>query len=575
MDFELAIPFAAKLIPHITPDTLLMERLSSHGLTTGRIVLPAHFFNTHDLVQLDRLAKEENDRFLIFQIIALKNILLDRDDLVVQDLQTLVPALVTYLSRHAIDGWLYRRNRDGILLPWLIDAIEYIEPPEDTGLPFVSINLLANTIQSASRSEDNPDKPEMWRSGMTNAIMFRGREMGELTVPELLARKGFFRECPEFKAEYETQVARFRSFQPQFGKQFYAANHAFLLNKKDRFDGLEFYRFQEDMPVKCINDEEMLSRRIEVNTDRRAEGVHGYEFTRIPLHCYLYMFHLELHENIWVHVQNLKEYTYRPELRDKLVLPEEHRILVDILTSRMDVLMSDIIEGKSGGTTILCMGAPGLGKTLTAEVYSEVVSKPLYRVHSGHLGTSAESVESSLATILRRAARWDCILLLDEADVYIRKRDNDMQHNAIVAEFLRTLEYFSGLLFMTTNRMDDVDDAILSRCIAVIRYEIPPREDAMRLWHTLAEQFQISLSDKLVQDLVSAFPNSSGRDIKELLKLTSRFCAGIGEPVSLPAFKRCAIFRGKNSYTSLSRDKAVAHLSKVLEDCVARAKEQS
>ncbi|MBS1187096.1 MAG: ATPase family protein [Burkholderiaceae bacterium] len=548
MEFDIAIPFATKLIPHLLPDTPLVERLSSHGLTSGKIVVPSRLFSEHDLEQLDKLAKQDKDLSLQFQIIALRNILQDNGAQVVDDLLQLVPAIVAYLSRHAIDGWLYRRNRDGILLPWLVDSIEYIEPPEGTGLPFVAISLLANTMQSANRQEEDADNAEMWRSGMTNAILFRRREMGQWTVPELLARKGFFRECPEFKAEYEAQVARFQRFQPQSGKQFYARNHAFLLSPEKRLDGLEFYRFEKDIPVKCINDEEMISRRIEVNTDRRAGCVHGLDFTRIPLHCYLHMFHLELHENIWVHVQNLEEYSYRPGLRDKLVLPQQHRILIDILTSRMDMLMDDIIEGKSGGTTILCMGAPGLGKTLTAEVYSEVVGKPLYRVHSGQLGTSAESVESSLAAILRRAARWECILLLDEADVYIRKRDNDMQHNAIVAEFLRTLEYFNGLLFMTTNRMDDVDDAILSRCIAVIRYEIPPREDAIRLWRTLADQFRIPISDSLVQELVETFPNSSGRDIKELLKLTSRFCAGVNEAVSLPAFKQCAAFRGKSGY---------------------------
>jgi AAA+ superfamily predicted ATPase len=191
------------------------------------------------------------------------------------------------------------------------------------------------------------------------------------------------------------------------------------------------------------------------------------------------------------------------------------------------------------------MGASGLGKTLTAEVYSEVVGKPLYRVHSGQLGISADSVESALTTILRRAARWDAILLLDEADVYIRRRDNDLQHNAIVAEFLRTLEYFDGLLFMTTNRVGDVDDAILSRCIAVIKYEIPPHDDAIRLWQSLSTQFRADLPAELIADLVINFPNSSGRDIKELLKLTSRYCMSTSVPLSLEAFRQCAVFRGK------------------------------
>jgi AAA+ superfamily predicted ATPase len=240
----------------------------------------------------------------------------------------------------------------------------------------------------------------------------------------------------------------------------------------------------------------------------------------------------------------MTEYRYQPELRDKLILPTHHRDLIDILTSNMNILVQDFVPGKSGGTTILCRGAPGLGKTLTAEVYSEVVGKPLYRVHSGQLGITAASVEESLTDILRRAVRWDAILLLDEADVYIRKRDNDLEHNAIVAEFLRTLEYFNGLLFMTTNRIDDVDDAILSRCIATIQYEVPPKDDAIRLWQSLSAQFNADLSDELIEKLTNTYSQASGRDIKELLKLTSKFCRAKNMPFSEDAFRQCAVFRG-------------------------------
>ncbi len=226
------------------------------------------------------------------------------------------------------------------------------------------------------------------------------------------------------------------------------------------------------------------------------------------------------------------------------MLPQAHRDLIDILTADRNFLVQDVVPGKSGGTTILCKGAPGLGKTLTAEVYAEVVGKPLYRVHSGQLGVTASSVEASLTAILQRAARWDCVLLLDEADVYIRRRDNDLQHNAIVAEFLRTLEYFSGLLFMTTNRVGDIDEAILSRCIAIIDYQAPGPADAQRLWSTLASQLGIELTPELSGQLVADYAGASGRDIKELLKLTSKYCRRRGEPLSAAAFAQCAVFRG-------------------------------
>jgi len=86
--------------------------------------------------------------------------------------------------------------------------------------------------------------------------------------------------------------------------------------------------------------------------------------------------HLELHHHLWVHVNDIKPYRYQPELKQKLILREEQIDLIDILTAEMDVLMDDIVEGKSGGTTVLCAGPAGVGKTLTAEVYSELLSVP-------------------------------------------------------------------------------------------------------------------------------------------------------------------------------------------------------
>lgn len=568
MEFELSVTQVNSLLASTDKETPLAQRLSAHGLTNGRILVPDHIFDDGSLEHLWQLAQKDNDKPLMFQIIALRNIRTGAENSpVVSQLEMLVAALEDFFATDAIDKWVYRRNKDGVLLPWLVDSIEYVQRQEGPypGIPYVSIQLLANTIAATNLIDDNA--PDQWRSGMTSAILFYQRDLGRMTIPELLARKGFFKECPEFKEEYEKQAERFRNLQPFYGKQFVAKHSGFLTKEGDSqlAGNLEFFRITPGTGAKCVNDEETIERRIETHSDRRSSGGGGFgggfgggygggygrgfgfgkQFNRIPLHCYLYMFHLELHRNFWVHVQNLEEYRYKPELRTKLILPPEHRQLIDILTSHMDILMDDIIEGKSGGTTILCMGAAGLGKTLTAEVYSEVVGKPLYRVHSGQLGTSAESVEASLSAILKRAARWDSILLIDEADVYIRQRDNDLQHNAIVAEFLRTLEYFDGLLFMTTNRVDDVDDAILSRCIAVIRYEIPSREDAFKLWKTLSAQFQVELSDDLIGLLVRDFPNSSGRDIKELLKLTSRLCSSTGAPVSIEAFHECAIFRGR------------------------------
>jgi SpoVK/Ycf46/Vps4 family AAA+-type ATPase len=242
-------------------------------------------------------------------------------------------------------------------------------------------------------------------------------------------------------------------------------------------------------------------------------------------------------------VDDLVPYEYRPQLKQKLVLPPSQTELIDILTAEMDVLQDDVIKGKGGGTTVLCAGPPGVGKTLTAEIYAEVTGRPLYRVHSGQLGLSVGAMEVALKEALTRAQRWGAVMLIDEADVYIRKRSDDIAANAVVGVFLRVLEYFDGLLFLTTNRIDDIDDAIVSRCIALIRYQSPDQVARERIWHVMAEQFALALSPSLVVTLAATWPRASGRDIKALARLVAKFCKHNDMPPTLEVFARCAIFR--------------------------------
>jgi ATPase family associated with various cellular activities (AAA) len=538
MDFEIPESLVHPLLAMIESESPLARQLNAHGVCHGKMLVSSKLFDSKSLNTLYSLSKANNESALMFQMLALDNIYNAPQARTIPALDQIVPGLIAYLSRDAIDGWLYRRAKDGTLLPWLVHRMRYVEP--DQGMPYVVVDMLANTMQSANSEWTDH---QMRRSGMTTSLVINRHDIVNRTIPELLAEFGFYKECAEFKREYEQHAQRFLKFQPRFGAQFVVSKAAFTVDEKGV---AELTRIVDGVSANCVNDEETLERRFQMTTDadfwRGANVDTGFE--KIPLHCYVCLFHLEWHRNIWVHVQHMTEYRYRPELRDKLVLPNHHRDLIDILTSKMNVFVQDFVPGKSSGTTILCQGAPGLGKTLTAEVYSEVVGKPLYRVHSGQLGTTAASVGATLSGILQRAARWDAILLLDEADVYIRRRDNDLEHNAIVAEFLRTLEYFSGLLFMTTNRIDDVDDAILSRCIAKIQYETPPKRDAVRLWKLLAEQLNADLTDDLIEALTRVYPKASGRDVKELLKLTTRYCRAKQIPLSEDAFRMCALFRG-------------------------------
>lgn len=541
MDLDIPEHLATALQALVGVHSPLGRQLGGQGAGRGTRVVASVHFDGPSATLLYQLALRAEARDLVFQMLALDNLHGETALCTATELPQLVPAIIDWLRRDLIDGWLYQRGKDGAMLAWLVHSVRLVTPTDGRG--YVVVSLLANTLLAAGR--EPPSDPRMRFAGMTWGLSFYAEDLPGRTIAGLFADQGFHKECLEFKREYEAQVERFMAVQPQFGAQFDVSGCLWRRGEGARA-ALEAVPLPEGSTAFCVNDEALLQRRFDLSADAhewRRQGI-ASGFDHIPQHCYLHLFHLEWHCHVWAHVGHLRDHVYQPALRERLVLPQGHRDLIDLLTVDRRFLVEDVMPGKSGGTTILCRGAPGLGKTLTAEVYAEVVGKPLYRVHSGQLGVTADSVEASLTQILKRAARWDCVLLLDEADVYIRRRDNDLQHNAIVAEFLRTLEYFSGLLFMTTNRVDDIDDAILSRCIAIIDYLPPDAEDARRLWTTLAAQFKAELPAGLVGDLVAAYPGISGRDIKELLKLTTKYCRHRGVPLSTRAFAHCAVFRG-------------------------------
>jgi hypothetical protein len=475
------------------------------------------------------------------------------------NLEPLVPAIARYLARGAIRGWLFSASVTGKPMAWVVSRLDYTpSSSEETGR--VLVELKANAKGKLA----------------SVTLMILPRDLGNRTVAEIFAAKGYLKETPDLIRVYDETAERYFDWRARYGAQFsgqgtgyYAENPTASHRDTDWSRKDVVVLSSGGGSARLVNDEGILSDRVlalDASGDilgpylRRANKSLRYKsedaaeavqaempkglFTQLPVHFYILMFHLELHHYLWVHVNDVEPYAYQPELKQKLILPEEQTDLIDILTAEMDVLMDDIIAGKSGGTTVLCAGPAGVGKTLTAEVYAEIIRRPLYRVHSGQLGLNVAAMETALKDVLTRAQRWGAVMLIDEADVYIRRRDDNIATNAVVGVFLRVLEYFNGLLFLTTNRVDDIDEAIISRCIALIKYHPPEADARRRIWQVMTEQFQLAVDDGLLDQLALLFPTASGRDIKGLAKLVAKYCHQKQVPPGLEAFKRCSVFRG-------------------------------
>ncbi|KAH6653884.1 hypothetical protein BKA67DRAFT_263439 [Truncatella angustata] len=175
---------------------------------------------------------------------------------------------------------------------------------------------------------------------------------------------------------------------------------------------------------------------------------------------------------------------------DQLVLPPGHKEMVKSMIrqhfrekaiSPFEQDQGDVVRGKGKGLIMLLHGVPGVGKTSTAECVADSFGKPLFQITSGDLGTTAKEVEAALEENFSLASRWDCILLIDEADVFLAERTKeDFIRNSLVAVFLRVLEYYAGVLFLTTNRVGVFDEAFTSR-IHISLYYPPLKRDAAHL----------------------------------------------------------------------------------------------
>ena len=141
-------------------------------------------------------------------------------------------------------------------------------------------------------------------------------------------------------------------------------------------------------------------------------------------------------------VDKFKRINWNHGAFESLVLSVEKKELIkSLVCAERDILISDIIPGKSGGSVIILTGPPGAGKTLTAEAAAEFSRKPLVRTTAGELGDKAPELENQLKKILKLCELWKAILLIDEAEAYLENRVyGNTTRNAVVSVLLRLLE---------------------------------------------------------------------------------------------------------------------------------------
>lgn len=187
----------------------------------------------------------------------------------------------------------------------------------------------------------------------------------------------------------------------------------------------------------------------------------------------------------------------------------------------------DPIEGKGAGLAILLHGPSGVGKTLTAETIALATGRPLLSISVAEIGTQADCAEIKLESIFADAQRWRAVLLIDEADVFLEERvkTDNPNRNALVSVMLRCLEYYQGLIILTTNRVRSFDLAVQSRMHLAIKYTNLTQEQKETIFKKLLSKIpdrEIDDRNRLYKDIKRLCRDSSatslnGRQIRNIV----------------------------------------------------------
>ena len=259
-----------------------------------------------------------------------------------------------------------------------------------------------------------------------------------------------FREAFNYRLDYKPRFVDFKPRNLQSRMMAVDSPHAIIeWTDTNRSTKLAQSRESFIMDHTCgeLETQVLLDRdRYLTENNRSGKLPEGEDLALLPPRVFVYA--LGLRRFFPVNCYDLKSVPIQENAFDHLQLPAEHKHIIQAaihsqlrkmhiereLESKFDVQIrtQDFIMGKGKGLIILLHGGPGVGKTATAEAVAQTIRRPLFSVPCNGLFNDVR-LAGVLNEIFRLAHRWECVLLLDEADVFLPSRTDDSASSILVS----------------------------------------------------------------------------------------------------------------------------------------------
>lgn len=175
----------------------------------------------------------------------------------------------------------------------------------------------------------------------------------------------------------------------------------------------------------------------------------------------------------------------------------------------------------------LLEGPSGTGKTAFVKEIARCTGRPVYsvdvaKVRGGHWGDDERGIRTVFNEYLYYCMMMPIrpILFVDECDTMLARRQNpdgDINSslvngiNTVVEVWLQELDKFDGILFLTTNNANHMDEAIARRLLFQVHIGHPNEEIQVKLW----QHFFPSMSESEAKEMANT-TNFTGGQIKRV-----------------------------------------------------------